>query len=337
MSILDEGNISAVRFFNAKGDLAYSIETDAMDYSKVLYGEYLGSCFYSVVDINQDGLDDIVLTDPAVDYGNMLRVLVQDQEGNVNCVREFPLDLVLDLDEKHHQGFITRNVLVRDLNGDNHPEIVITQNHHKYYPSFVRVFNENMRELLRIIHPGWLYNISITDRNADGVAELVISGTNNYLHEFSSPIFFVVEGGWKETGKVIDLTSGTHDFQVHCPSDISFTYIDLGHKDLATSYAHGDTAYLVKRYSKQSSNIFAVVGASSFILKETMVNGKVTRSYAQLRKFYFDNNLHLIDAYFNESFAKLLHVDTGSQENRQLLIPRRWTPSGWEALLPVSD
>lgn len=284
-----------------------------------------GCRFFSIIDLNGDEADDVVI---ALDNesGNRLEVYLQERE-KLQLYRTRDLDLELRIGTDNFGNFQPIHVEIADVTGDHKPEILLTQRQQHLYPGVLRVFSLNMRELLRVWHPGRLTNCKAEGHDLNGNKEIYVAGTNNTLSEFSTPILFVLQARFANQMMVVDLISLFKNEAALLPPDFKLTYISL-RKDPSAPVAKWETATLNLHHRSNQMDCLQVTASPCLVPPRNDYWGK---ELVFLRCFMFDSRLRINRAYFNQESLERTGLTTNySKQSQDLLRPLYWDGKDWQ-------
>lgn len=276
-------------------------------------------------DIDGDGRQDVVFTDPDYQGDRKLQVFFRRADGSTELGASWELATVVDYEGLRFDNFAPEDVECADLDGDGAPEIVVALNSNPYYAAAVKIFRGDGREVLRVLHPGQLANLRTADRDGNGRREIYVAGTNNFhgqnVGNESSPAFFVVEADWGRVGQVVDLFGPGRTMAPTVPRGVRVHYIAMRHQRLVPPLT--PWRYAVIRQ-------ISATGADRFLTVQTDRMNWLGRDHlSMIRSFAFDRQLELADAMWLIGPLDERGIDPASADPAQMVVSY-WNGSTWQ-------
>lgn len=147
--------------------------------------------FIALLDVNEDGLKEAIWIQPGSPDGSGSWIVC------CKTIREDTLRWKVSLRRKivfpHHgemsEDFRGRFMYAGDFDADGKPEVVLVA-FHDHFPSYVVKLDASTGETLSTyVHAGHLLYGAVTDLDADGVQDILISGINNAYNEACLIVF----------------------------------------------------------------------------------------------------------------------------------------------------
>lgn len=282
-------------------------------------------------DLNKDGLDDIIYLNSYVLDKNRMEILYQNKIGKFKSIKNIDLDLSFSWKNILYSSFYPIDMDYYDINQDGEKEIIVAQDSSPYFPSVLRIFNfDKMKELMRIYHPGHIFNFIVKDIDKDGFNEIYVAGTNNRIEEqYSYPIFFKLKiNKLQKKLQEINLFDKKNPITNEIPKNITVTYLNLC-KDKTKNMFPWEVAFIPEKTKDNLANCDFKVLASG---TRYNIYGKLRQDGSTfLRNFHFDKDFNLKDYYYSEPYLMVINKKESDPEIQELSKIKYWNGTAWQS------
>lgn len=142
---------------------------------------YEPDSYVATIDVDGDGRNEVILVSGMLPPHNSI-VRCFHSDGNLRWEYELHRDMVFG-NETMADKYLTTAMTGGDLDGDGRVEVYVIASHAPYYPNVLLKLDARDGKLLgEYWHAGSLAQIRSADMDGDGIAELIITGTNNGLN-----------------------------------------------------------------------------------------------------------------------------------------------------------
>jgi predicted DNA-binding transcriptional regulator AlpA/ribosomal protein L28 len=288
-----ENNGKVLKVVDENGKVLKTFTSDWEEYRFFAYHPYGGNLIF-FEDINNDNILDVIMPTTISNKKNLLRFFIADNKGNLVLERKLNMELtyIRSKTKEKFINFYVHNMCLHDIDKDGEKEIILVQNSHPFYPACVKVFKLNGKEIFRLYHPGRLHSIIVRDNNKNGKDEIILSGTNNYIHKLALPVVISLESNWNEFGKCLDLINYENS-NCQIGKDISVIY--MGFNCTNEEIQSYQTCMVHGRYP----NLFQI---DAFVDKKSSYEKMINGVYSFVRKwkssFIIDNKYEVNSKYF---------------------------------------
>jgi len=202
------------------------------------------------------------------------------------------------------------SIKAEDLSGNGKPEIIIIQRNFPFYATCCRIFNTREETLLTVWHPGALKKSSVYDRDDDGLNELYLCGTNNFITTFSAPVCVSIACDWNRCGRILNFFGENRTMAKTVPDGITASYINFKKDCLNPEASIWELVERMFIYQGKKDRIFEFVTST--------------------RAFYLDKNLNCFSANFKNHIEQKRQETLQQPEYQNLLIPVYWNGASWQ-------
>jgi len=318
---------SLLRIVDDKNNVLKEFKSSNSNYLDIIYNNE-GRKFHKFVDLNDDGILDLVLTDYENNNENFIKIFITDLTGNLTEFRKINLQFSYFIDSEEHKQFRIKDMVVVDMDGDGVDEIIVSQNSSLYFPSITRVFKLNGKEVFRIINPGHISNIIVRDLDKDGKKELLIGACNNRLHKYSLPVVIAIKSDWIFLNKTVDLIQfGKTNCKLE--DSVLITYMCfpyISDEEIQTTYQY---ATILKTQSPENLHRFRI---GTFPIKEGSKKEQeiLFDLYSFGRKFILNDRFEVKSCYLRENYIKMLDKGTLKELERKYLQIYYYNGQSWQ-------
>ena len=298
-----EGSILNIK--DQYGNVLKTFNTITDNYKKFAFVS--GNCQYvHFVDLNNDKILDMVYAEIAPEKAKEVKIFISDLNGNLVEKKKFNLYISYKIKGGNYlyDNFHIQNLKVDDLDNDGKLELIILQIDIPLYPSCVRVLDLNGKEKFRFWHPGRFRSLEI--RKVNGKKTIVLSGTNNCLHELSLPVIVFIKSDWKFYNKTLDFIQ---------PENTNFNPLNLLNMVYLTFFIDNfkiTNYYLAQFYKNNNTETHMEFAAfcspkiPNLTYKKMDINFSVSQD---ILRIITDYQGHVINKFFLTSFLVAEHIE----------------------------
>ncbi len=281
-------------------------------------------------DVDGDGLQDAVLARPGTSDGRPLEIHIRQNDGSLVLEASHATTDRFEYEGTSYQSFHFVDVHCADFDGDGKAEIVVAENSAAFFPSTVRIVSFENELLFQLWHPGALDNARTGDRDGDGVPELYVGATCNFLtppeSNTSDPVFMMIEADWRLPDLRLDLFGPRRRLEAALPAGMRLLYTTWSSVRLGSLLSPWQFASV---FISESRDPATYLDVSVSTVREVLLGVESDRKIS-LRTAYFNPDLELIQTQWNPFVTETLGIDPTTPESKALLEPRYWTGSGWQ-------
>ncbi|NOZ14129.1 MAG: hypothetical protein GXO69_10900 [Acidobacteria bacterium] len=286
-----------------------------------------GVRMWKVVDLNHDGLDDLLMVNPEKAVP-AVGVFMQRSDGTLRWKRNLTVNEKIRCEGTLFDMERIHCIDVMDLDGDNVPEVLLTVYNRTLYPSVLVVMTLQGNRLLVIEHPGHFRNVQA--RRIRGRTVVYAAGTNNYIAKYSEPVVLRVSMDWHRRGVYLSLIRPGRKLAPSVPAGVSLTYARLGDFPEQAGVSVWEPA-VIRSFDSRINDRHVYLDAGFYDIRK--IKGTLlSRSspFMKIRLFELNEKLLLIRSGYNDVLIDLLGIKPKEELYRSLLIPRYWNGQGWQ-------
>jgi len=326
-----------VDIYNANNIRIKSFRSGMINFKGTLLSDKNELRMLKAIDLDHDGWLDIVFADLHYSSQNRIYIYLRQDVDTVQLARSWSLSEIFEYGGERFGDFGCEQMICEDLNNDGIPEIVVGMNSHPNYPSVCRVYDLHGAVIASIFHPGRLNNLKVFDRDANGLKEIYVAATNNFLaEEFSAPVMYVVENNWHIMDQEVTFFGPQRSLAPAVTPGFRVIYVCLKRDQVLPSQRTWESAWLGTFAFKQPAPGPIMVQASPLEVIDD--NGHLRLVY--LRTFCFDNRMNCVQSYIQQEFITKYSIDISAAEVQDLLRPMYWNGHGWQediCTIPMAD
>lgn len=331
--------LTTVSVLNKRGESLELLRTSNVNlqFHKVCYG----SQFVDFSDFDGDGIEEIVFANHIKTDSYYLMIYKMNIFGKYEIFDQWDIELLFQYNGETYQNYSPYFVTCEDVNEDGIDEILLIQNSQPFFPSCLRVFTIAKKELLRLYHPGRFGQVFVQDRNKNGIKDIILTGTNNFLRngsyklgdtnidEYSSPILLDLEKDWK-IPEQINMFGAKKTMTYKCnDKNTSIIYINLRKDKCNKQCEIWEYSFLSSNERMTNSRNFFRIYAG-FTLIDKIDGNNVSQIRRCSRQYYFSRELKLINAYFDKNNILKYFSNQQFKEEPLLLSPLYWNGENWQ-------
>ncbi len=286
-----------------------------------------GVRMWKVVDLNHDGLDDLLMVNPE-EAVPAVEIFRQYSDGTLKWQRNLEVNEKIRCEGTLFDMERIHCIDVMDLDGDNVPEVLLTVYKKTLYPSVLLVMTLQGNRLLVIEHPGHFRNVQA--RRIRGKTVVYAAGTNNYIAKYSEPVVMRVSMDWHRRGVRFSLIGPGRKMASSVAAGVSLTYVRLGDLPERVGVSAWESAVIRPFDSRiNDRHVYLDAGFCDIRkIKGTSLSG--LSPYVKIRLFELNEKLLLIRSGYNDVLIDLLGIKPKEGLYRSLLMPRYWNGQGWQ-------
>jgi len=318
---------SQVHIYNANNVKVKSFRSGMINFKESLLPDKNELRMLKTVDLNHDGWLDIVFADLQYSPTNTLYIYLRQDEDSVRLERSWSLSELYEYENERFGDFGCEQIICEDLNNDGKMEILVGMNSHPNYPSVCRVFDVNGAVIASIYHPGWFGNFEVFDRDENGLKEIYVAATNNFLdEEFSAPVMYVVESDWHGMNQELSFFGENRSLAASVATDFRVIYICFKADHVLPDVKDWECALLGPfTVNKPSPTPISVHASPHEIMK---ADGTTRLIY--LRRYFFNRELDCIQSFVQQEYAVNYNINVDLKEVQDLLRPIFWNGADWQ-------
>jgi len=316
---------SCVDIYNANNVRIQSFHSGVYSFKKCMHSYKNELRNLKFIDVNTDGLLDIVYADLTYSPQNKLSIYLRQDMDNVSLLRSWELDELFEYEGETFGEFSCEQIICEDLNEDGAPEIVVGLNSHPNYPSLCRVFDVQGNVIASIFHPGRFRNLESFDRDGNGFKEIYVAATNNFLdEEFSAPVMYVVENEWVRLNQLLSFFGESRSLASTVVSHFREIYVNFKADHILPMEKTWESAFM--GYFNPHNLPLIFVQASPF----KNVNKDGSSKSDHFRTFFFDRMMNCVQSYIHQEHVSKYNINVESKEVQDLLRPVYWNGAFWQ-------
>ncbi len=319
------GGYYILDLFDSNGEKIKTISFKTI--KKLESGEH--PSWFDTGDINGDFLDDFVYFIPDKKSFSKLKIYLNKGDGTLSFYKEKEFNEAAIFEGKKLNLNHLHLVKLVDLNNDGKNEIILSLNHYYLYPTVLLAYDYTLQKrYLKISHPGWFRNAIAKDLNNDGINELYLAGTNNFLgKEKSEAIGIAIEGKWETGGSIAFQDISQRKLNKSINNHYKVVYIRFGYNQDITHYVVWQ--FSTFRYIPKEDN--TVTYACDLILTNKLQSRKDLYELINLRDFIFSYMLKkCASSFWNTAYIEKMDLKIKQQTITKLMNVHYFNGKKWQ-------
>ena len=285
-----------------------------------------GTRMWLISDVNNDGLDDFIFVNPEKTIPE-IDLLLQHKDGSLKLERTLSVKETIHYQETTFEMRRVQYFDLMDLDGDHAPALLLTTQNSYLYPALLVVITLQGKRLLVMAHPGWFRNMQV--QYVNGIPVVYVSGTNNFIAQYSEPIVIRISMDWHRRGVCFSLLRPDRKMAGTVPEGVSVTYARLGDFPEMRGASPWEPAVIrPQRWGADGRHVMLDVGYYDSRTGKAALPGP--GPVQEIRQFDLNEDLSLIRADYNDVVKNALDIHSDQEPFRFLLNPRYWNGRDWQ-------